>query len=405
MAEEVRRLLPNRSHPHVRNGAHHRQTRERGRLTSKFRGPDSASVLRALEAVRLADGTALANSERLSEVTSAAGRISFAIRITPDEAAVFEPLRRAAEAAVRALAGVERVLVTLTAERTLRKAPRLIRPSPDLPRGPRGLPGVAWVVAIASGKGGVGKSTTACNLAIALRARGLQVGMLDADIYGPSQPSLFGLAGEPRLLDDRRLAPMDAFGVKVMSMGVLIKSEQALVWRGPMVLSAITQMIREVAWAPLDLLLVDLPPGTGDASLAIAEELPLAGAVIVSTPQDLALIDVRRGIAMFAKLGVPVLGIVENMAHFTCTTCGAAHDIFGTGGARAEAARLGLTCLGEVPLARALRESADAGRPIVAIVPEDPIARAYFVIADGLLEALRAAAASPLATPVAPEHN
>ncbi len=344
------------------------------------RSPDPTAIRAALRQVGLpGQGGSLAESGRLSEIGIRDGRVSFAIAVDPQEAQRMEPVRRAAEAAVRALPGVRQVYVTLTADHAPAAAPAT--PSAPEPAARDGLSGIRHVVAVASGKGGVGKSTTACNLALGLAAMGLRVGMLDADIYGPSMPRLFGLHGKPHVLEGRTLAPLEAFGVRVMSIGFLVEEETAMVWRGPMVVSAINQMLREVAWGPLDVLVVDLPPGTGDAQLAIAQAVPISGAVIVSTPQDLALIDARRGIAMFAKLDVPILGIVENMAHFVCTTCGTVHAIFGEGGAQREAERLGVPFLGAVPLTLALRESSDAGRPVTALDPDGPLGTAYRAIA------------------------
>jgi ATP-binding protein involved in chromosome partitioning len=239
------------------------------------------------------------------------------------------------------------------------------------------IPGVQHVIAVASGKGGVGKSTTACNLALGLKTLGLKVGLLDADIYGPSMPKLLGIHGKPRLLENRILEPMEAYGIKVMSIGFLVEEEAAMIWRGPMVMSAITQMLREVAWGDLDVLVVDMPPGTGDAQLTMAQATPLAGAVIVSTPQDLALIDARRGVSMFKRVEIPIIGIVENMATFICPHCGQSSHIFGHGGARDEAARLGVPFLGEVPLNMTIRELSDAGRPVVVAEPEGPHAGIY----------------------------
>ncbi len=247
-----------------------------------------------------------------------------------------------------------------------------------------GIPGVKHVVAVASAKGGVGKSTTACNLALGFAALGLRVGILDADIYGPSQPRLFGLRGKPRLIGPRTLEPMERFGVKVMSIGFLVEEDNAMIWRGPMVISAITQMLREVAWGDLDVLVVDLPPGTGDAQLTMAQQTPLTGAVIVSTPQDIALIDALRGIRMFQKVNVPLLGLIENMSSFCCPTCNHVTPIFGHGGARLEAERLGIPFLGEIPLDIQIRETSDDGRPIAATEPDSVHARHYFEIARNL---------------------
>jgi ATP-binding protein involved in chromosome partitioning len=345
-------------------------------------------VLQALATVRVEpDGADLLASGRLSEVVvDGNARVMFSIAIAPSEAAALEPVRQAAETAVRGLPGVKGVFASLTADRAPKGPATTPGVTPGRPASApspkaRALPGVRHVVAVASGKGGVGKSTTACNLALGLQMLGLSVGLLDADIYGPSMPKLFGLRGKPRVREGRILEPMDGFGVRVMSIGFLVDEEAPMIWRGPMVMSAITQMLREVAWGTLDVLVVDMPPGTGDAQLTMAQATPLAGAVIVSTPQDLALIDARRGVAMFKRVEVPILGIVENMATFVCPNCGHASHIFGHGGARAEAERLGVPFLGEVPLDMTIRETSDEGRPVVAVDPDGPHGRVYREIA------------------------
>lgn len=357
-------------------------------------------VLQALSTVPIdANGTDLAASGRLSDVhIDDAGRVMFSIAIDPSEASAMEQVRQAAATAVQGLPGVKGVFASLTADRAPGSAPATSS-APQRPRAaaqPKNqrIPGVQHVIAVASGKGGVGKSTTACNLALGLAAQGLKVGILDADIYGPSMPKLLGIHGKPRLLENRILEPMEAYGIKVMSIGFLVEEEAAMIWRGPMVMSAITQMLREVAWGDLDVLVVDMPPGTGDAQLTMAQATPLAGAVIVSTPQDLALIDARRGVSMFKRVEIPILGIVENMATFVCPHCGQTSHIFGHGGARTEAERLGVPFLGEVPLNMSIRELSDAGRPVVAVEPEGPHARIYKDMAQQIWAALSGGAAS-----------
>jgi ATP-binding protein involved in chromosome partitioning len=355
----------------------------------RVKGPDSRDDIVSLGLV--------------SEVVIHKGKVYFAISVDPARAKELEALREAAEKAVSAVAGVEGVAVTLTADRAP-NAPRsgggngggaapsqsFARPGAarDARHRPGGLPGVANIIAVASGKGGVGKSTTAVNLALGLKEHGLKVGLLDADIYGPSMPRLLGLKGQPQQVAGNKLQPMEAYGLKVMSMGFLVDEETPMIWRGPMVMSALSQMLKDVAWGELDVLVVDMPPGTGDAQLTMAQQVPLAGAVIVSTPQDLALIDARKGLAMFRKVNVPVLGIVENMSTFICPHCGERSDIFGHGGARADAERLGVPFLGEVPLTIEIRETSDAGRPVVATEPKSPAAAAYREIAARALAEL-----------------
>ncbi|MCA0014239.1 Mrp/NBP35 family ATP-binding protein [Mesorhizobium sp. B292B1B] len=337
----------------------------------------------------------------VSEIFIADSKVFFSITVPAARAQEMEPLRAAAERVVKAIPGVAGAVVALTAEKkgggmeapvAARPAPRPTppvaapRPAPHAPashsQGKRGVPGIEAIIAVASGKGGVGKSTTAVNLALGLAANGLKVGVLDADIYGPSMPRLLNIHGRPQTVDGKILKPMQNYGLKVMSMGFLVDEETPMIWRGPMVMSALTQMLREVEWGPLDVLVVDMPPGTGDAQLTMAQQVPLAGAVIVSTPQDLALIDARKGLNMFRKVDVPLLGIVENMSYFLAPDTGKRYDIFGHGGARREAERLGVTFLGEVPLEMGIRESSDEGAPVVASKPDSAEAKIYRDIAS-----------------------
>ena len=388
----------------------------------------------------------------VSDIFIADAKVFFSITVPASRAQELEPLRAAAERVVKAMPGVSGAMVALTAEKKAGEgtasgpaAPRPAIPSrpaaPPSPsasappshgpahahgtatagrsRGPapashahapgaaahshapsrkpqppgqqsgrRGVPGIEAIIAVASGKGGVGKSTTAVNIALGLAAGGLRVGLLDADIYGPSIPRLLKISGRPQTVDGKVMRPMENYGLKVMSMGFLVDEETPMIWRGPMVMSALTQMLREVEWGPLDVLVVDMPPGTGDAQLTMAQQVPLAGAVIVSTPQDLALIDARKGLNMFKKVDVPLLGIVENMSYFLAPDTGVRYDIFGHGGARREAERLGVAFLGEVPLVMAIRESSDAGAPVVASDPAGPEAAIYRAIADKVRERL-----------------
>jgi ATP-binding protein involved in chromosome partitioning len=241
------------------------------------------------------------------------------------------------------------------------------------------IPEVKHTVAVSSGKGGVGKSTVAVNLALALKQKGHAVGLVDVDVYGPDVPLMMGTKGRPAMFDNKIL-PIEAHGIKIMSIGLLVDAREALVWRGPMIHSAVQQFLRDVNWGPLDYLVFDMPPGTGDAQLTLAQNVPLKGAIIISTPQDLSLIDARRGLAMFKKVNVPVLGIVENMSYFQCPHCGTRSDIFGHGGARHEAERLGVPFLGEIPLHMAIRVTSDAGNPVVVSEPDGPHANIFRAI-------------------------
>src|SRR5579883_1332294 len=352
-------------------------------------------VLASLERVASPDGVALPKTGALSDIVVSDGKVFFSITVDAAAVNAWEPVRRQAEAAVRALPGVASVMVALTAERAAgRPRPGAASPAAaaaaQRAHGAVGVPGVDAIIAVASGKGGVGKSTVAVNLALGLRALGLRVGVLDADIYGPSTPRLFAIKGRPQTRGGTRLIPMDGYGLKVMSIGFLVEEETPMIWRGPMVMSALSQMLREVEWGDLDVMVVDMPPGTGDAQLTMAQQVPLRGAVIESTPQDHALVDARRGIAMFRRVNVPVLGIVENMSTFVCPHCGTRSDIFGHGGAQREADRLGVPFLGEVPLDIAIREKSDAGLPVVATDPQSEHAKIYRDIAARVRDGLRA---------------
>ena len=374
-------------------------------------GVSEQDVFEALKAVADPDrGQDIVALGMVSGVVVKDGNVGFAIEVDPKRGAEMEPLRKQAEDAVDRLPGVLSVTAVLTAHRD--------GPSGAVPSGPpsqapaggpaarqaRGpgaadaanvlVPGVKAIVAVASGKGGVGKSTTATNLALGLAGLGLSVGVLDADIYGPSQPRMMGIAGRPSSPDGKILRPMENYGVKCMSMGFLVAEDTPMIWRGPMVQSALQQMLRDVDWGELDVLVVDMPPGTGDAQLTMAQQVPLSGAVIVSTPQDIALIDAKKGLNMFRKVDVPVLGIVENMSYFTCPNCGHESHIFSRGGARREAEVLGMEFLGELPLDMEIRETSDGGRPIVVSKPDSPHAAAYVAIARRVWEKVSASLGS-----------
>ena len=327
----------------------------------------------------------------VSDVFVSQGKAYFSISVPADAANALEPLREQAAKLAASVPGVDAATVVLTADRKA-GAPSA-PPQPQRPAhahaqpravAKQAIPGIGAIVAVASGKGGVGKSTTAVNLALAFQANGLKAAVLDADIYGPSLPRLMGISGRPQQIDGRQIRPMENYGMKVMSMGFLVDEGTAMIWRGPMIQSALLQMLREVAWGDLDVLVIDMPPGTGDVQLTLAQQAALAGAVVVSTPQDLALIDARKAINMFNKVEVPVLGIVENMSHFVCPNCGTSHDIFGHGGAKAEAEKIGAPFLGEVPLDIEIRLNSDAGTPLVVKNPDGPHAAVYREIARKL---------------------
>lgn len=362
----------------------------------------------------------------VSEILIKDQRVYFSITVPVERASELEPLRQAAEKVVKELPGVSGVTAVLTAEtkgrgtapaaganggakvvehprvqqaRAAQAGPGGPRPQPGGGRQMAGVPGVKHLIAVASGKGGVGKSTTAVNLALGFRSIGLNAGILDADIYGPSQPRLLGLTGRPQVVSGTTLRPMQGYGLQVMSMGFLVDEGTPIIWRGPMVVSALNQMLREVAWDDLDVMVIDMPPGTGDVQLTMAQQVPLSGAIIVSTPQDLALIDARKGLNMFRKVDVPVLGIIENMSYFICPKCGERSDIFGHGGAEHEAEKLNIPFLGAVPLHMEIRSRSDAGQPIVATNPDSPHAQVYRDIAAKAWAEVQAAQGSRVKPP------
>ena len=349
-------------------------------------------ILRALSGVKDPDtGKDIVSAGMVAGVQIKDGHVAFAIEVDPARGGQLEPLRKEAERTVHALPGVLTATVVLTAERAGGQTQTPPQSQPvETPSGHSGgaaqgaqmIPGCKSIIAVASGKGGVGKSTTSTNLALGLAASGKKVGLMDADIYGPSMPRMMGITGQPVSDNGKTLQPMENYGIKVMSMGFLVDEDTPMIWRGPMVQSALEQMMRDVNWGELDVLVVDMPPGTGDAQLTMAQRVPLTGAVIVSTPQDIALLDARKGLNMFRKVDVPVFGIIENMSYFTCPNCGERSEIFGHGGAKAEAERLGCDFLGEIPLDIDIRSTSDGGQPITVSKPDGAHAKSYKFIAE-----------------------
>ena len=326
-------------------------------------------------------GRSVVQQNMVAGLTIRNGHVGFVLEVPGAQGPAAEPLRAASEAAVAKLPGVLSVTAVLTAHRT--------GPAPSQAPAPSNtIAGVAAIIAVASGKGGVGKSTVAVNLALGLSRLGLKVGLLDADIYGPSLPRLLAIHHKPES-DGKKIKPIEKFGLKTMSIGFLVKEDEAMIWRGPMVQSALTQMLNDVLWGPLDVLVLDMPPGTGDAQLTIAQRAPLKGAVIVSTPQDIALIDAKKGIAMFNKTAVPILGLVENMSVFVCPDCGHSHHIFGHGGARETALKMGVPFLGEIALVPLIRESSDDGTPVMATRPDGPEALSFLAVAEKVAAMLK----------------
>ena len=346
-------------------------------------------VLAELKRIAAPDGRGnIVGAGLVSEIVIQNGQVMFALNADPQHMKSMEQLQTIVQKAVSAIPGVTKAMVALTAERAPAREPGPKVSSAQNLR--NGIPGVKHLIAVASGKGGVGKSTTAINLALALKSLGLKVAVLDADVYGPSMPKLFGIRGRPEASDaeGKRMKPMQRFGVEVASIGFLVDEDTAMIWRGPMVMSALTQLLREVSWSETDVMVIDMPPGTGDSQLTIAQQTPLSGAVIVSTPQDLALLDARKGINMFSKVNVPLLGIIENMSYFICDGCGKRHEIFSHGGAKAEAIKLGVPFLGEIPLDLELRQRSDSGEPIVVSQPDSPHTATYIAIAKQIWAAL-----------------
>jgi ATP-binding protein involved in chromosome partitioning len=341
-------------------------------------------------------------------VATRGGHVAITLDVDPARGTALEPLRQASEQAVRGMPGVLSAMAVMTSERP---APPPAQPAAHTHghgtasakttggSGRIDVPGVKHIIAVASGKGGVGKSTTAVNLALGLAAIGVSTGLLDADIYGPSMPRMLNVKEKPESIDGKGLKPIERYGLKTMSIGYIVNEDTPMIWRGPMVSSALEQMLRDVEWGELDVLVVDMPPGTGDAQLTLAQRVALAGAVIVSTPQDIALVDARKGLNMFRKVAVPVLGFVENMSFYLCPHCGERAEIFGHGGAREEAEKLGVPFLGEVPLHLDIRTTSDSGHPIVVSQPDSPYAQIYKNIAGRVWKQLsvnqRGARAAP----------
>ena len=347
----------------------------------------ATAVRSALASVEIPGGGELAGYGGLSEIIVTTGAVAFAISVAPGMEAAFGPARVAAQAAAEKVAEGRKVMVSLTSDRAQAatgQAKAQGRPGPP-PR--EAVPGVRHIIAVGSGKGGVGKSTVAVNLALGFAAEGLRTGILDADLYGPSIPKLLGLEGKPAVRDDGIFAPHEAYGIRAMSIGSMLTANQAVVWRGPMATSALRQLLRESDWGGLDVLVVDLPPGTGDIQISLVQQVPLLGAVIVSTPQDLALIDAKKAMDMLLRTGVVVLGLIENMSYFVAPDTGNRYDIFGHGGARQAADTFDIPFLGEIPLVMSIRESSDAGKPVVATDPDGPEAQAFRGIVRTILAA------------------
>ncbi|MEM6826180.1 MAG: Mrp/NBP35 family ATP-binding protein [Pseudomonadota bacterium] len=351
----------------------------------EFTREDVLAVLKRVD--NPVSGTDLVTSDAVRALSVEDGRVRFVLEVTPDQAQAMEPVRQAAVAAVEALVGAGNVSALLTAHSSPKPPPNLkIGRHPTAQKGPQKLPGVGAIIAVASGKGGVGKSTVSANLAVALAAEGKRVGMLDADVYGPSQPRMLGISGRPASPDGKTILPLHNHGVTLMSIGLMTKEDEAVVWRGPMLMGALQQMLGQVQWGDLDVLIVDLPPGTGDVQMTLAQKAEVTGAIVVSTPQDIALLDARKALNMFSKMNVRVIGMIENMSTFICPKCGHEEHIFGHGGARSDAERLGIPFLGEIPLDLDIRVASDMGMPIAASKPESRQAKAFQDLARQLIK-------------------
>jgi ATP-binding protein involved in chromosome partitioning len=333
-----------------------------------------------------ASGSDLVASGMVRALNVDGGEVRFVLEIDPARAQAMQPMKVEIEDKLNALDGVESVSIVMTAHSASKPPPDLKGSRPAEPQGPKKIPGIDRILAVASGKGGVGKSTVSANLAAALAAEGRRVGLLDADVYGPSQPRMLGVSGRPSSPDGKTILPMRNHGVTMMSIGLMTREEEAVVWRGPMLMGALQQMLNQVQWGALDVLIVDLPPGTGDVQMTLAQKAELTGALVVSTPQDIALLDARKGINMFEKLGTPIVGMIENMSTHICSQCGHEEHVFGHGGVAAEAEKLGVPLLAEIPLALDIRVASDGGAPIVVSKPESTQAQSFRALARRLIE-------------------
>lgn len=333
-----------------------------------------------------ASGSDLVASGMVRALNVDGGEVRFVLEIDPTRAQAMQPMKVEIEDKLNELDGVESVSIVMTAHSASKPPPDLKGSRPAEPQGPQKIPGIDRILAVASGKGGVGKSTVSANLAAALAAEGRRVGLLDADVYGPSQPRMLGVSGRPSSPDGKTILPMRNHGVTMMSIGLMTREEEAVVWRGPMLMGALQQMLNQVQWGALDVLIVDLPPGTGDVQMTLAQKAELTGALVVSTPQDIALLDARKGINMFEKLGTPIVGMIENMSTHICSQCGHEEHVFGHGGVAAEAEKLGVPLLAEIPLALDIRVASDGGAPIVVSKPESTQAQSFRALALRLIE-------------------